>query len=583
LAAAAQSAQPKAHELAPMAYEFTIEGRLPDGMRRMLNEAALTQQFQARGTIGLAALRRRIDGDKARFIKVLRSQGFYGGRVDGRIDATSAPVQAVMTVETGAVFLIEDYVIEQAPADVEAAPIPDLADIGIEIGMSADAARLNAAEDALLDKLRASGHPNPEISEARYTVDHDRTTVSAVITVAPGPAAMFGPLIIEGLRTINEHYVRVVADWTMGQRFDPAVLAGLRRRIDALSLFKTIVVDAPKVADATGRMPVKLIVTERVQRAVAVGARISSSEEFISSNASWTHRNYFGGGETLSAEATLSTLEQEVSLNLRKPEFLVRGQTFVSFITARHEDSDAFEESSLSGFAGLERTSGGIYTTSIGIAAELASLRDEDDESFFALLGIPVGFARDTRDSPLDATSGTRFSATLTPWGSVSESSSGFVVGELAGSVYQTLGTPRVVAAARARLGGILAGGLRDIPANKRFYAGGGSSIRGFEFRQVGPLDSKGDPTGGQSVIEFGAELRILVTETIGIVPFLDGGQVYETTLPSFEEQMRWAAGLGFRYITPIGPIRLDLAFPINRRTGIDDRFQFYISIGQAF
>jgi translocation and assembly module TamA len=276
-------------------------------------------------------------------------------------------------------------------------------------------------------------------------------------------------------------------------------------------------------------------------------------------------------------------LEQGVSLKLRKPEFLVRGQTFVSFITARQEDSDAFEESSLSGFAGLERTSGGIYTTSIGIAAELASLRDDDDESFFALLGIPVGFARDTRDSPLDATSGTRFSATLTPWASVSESSSGFVVGELVGSLYQTLGTPRVVAAARARLGGILAGGLRDIPANKRFYAGGGSSIRGFEFRQVGPLDAKGDPTGGQSGIEFGAELRILVTETIGIVPFLDGGEVYETTLPSFEEQMRWAAGLGFRYITPIGPIRLDLAFPINRRNGIDDRFQFYISIGQAF
>jgi translocation and assembly module TamA len=566
-----------------LTYELTIDGVMSEDLASLLANASLTKQLQDKGTPNLASLRRRLDGDKKRFIKVLRSQGFYGGNVTGQIDPTPNPVHASLTVTTGAVFLIEDYAIEQSSAAARTSNLPDPTEIGIEMGMAADAARLNAAEDALLDKLRAIGHPDPEIADARYVVDHDRTTVSAVITVAPGPIAAFGPLTIEGLETVNEHYIRVIADWTIGRRFDPDVLNDLRRRIDGLSLFKTIVVDAPRVPDATGRMSVKMVVTERVQRAVAVGVRISSSDEFISTNASWKHRNYFGGGETVTAEATLSTLEQEALLRLRKPQFLVRGQTLVSFATARHEDSDAYEEKSLNGFVGLERKTGGIYTTSIGVAGELESLVDNDDESVFALLGIPVSFARDTRDSTLDATSGTQFTAIVTPWASVSESSSGFVVGELSGSVYQTLGTPRVVAAARARLGGIVAGGLRDIPANKRFYTGGGSSIRGYKFREVGPLDSQNDPTGGQSVIELGSEIRILVTENIGIVPFLDGGQVYETTLPEFEGRIRWAAGLGLRYITPIGPIRLDVAFPINRRRGIDDLFQFYISIGQAF
>lgn len=567
----------------PLVYELTIDGALSADLRDLLAGASLTRKFQVRADTTLARLRRRVDSDKTRFIKILRSLGFYGGRVDHGIDTSRTPVQVGLTVTTGAVFLIEDYVIEPTPDTTGAALLPGHAEIGIETGMPADAARLNAAEDDLLDRLRESGHPNPEITGARYVVDHDRTTVSAVITVAPGPVAAFGPLTIEGLRTVNEHYVRVIADWQVGRRFDPAVLSGLRRRIDALSLFKTIVVDAPSNPDAEGRMPVKLILTERAHRAVAVGVRVSSSDEFLSGNANWKHRNFFGGGETVTAETTLSTLEQEALLQSRKPEFLIRGQTFVSYASARHEDSDAFEETSLNGFAGLERKTAGLFTTSVGVAAELASIDDNDDESFFALLGVPIVFARDSRDSPLDASSGTRFSAAVTPWASVSESSSGFLVGELAGSVYQTLGTPRIVAAARARFGGIVADGLSDIPANKRFYAGGGSSIRGYEYRRVGPLDADGDPTGGRSVAEFGFELRMLVTEDIGVVPFLDGGQVYETTLPSFDDQMRWAAGLGFRYITPIGPIRLDVALPINGRDGIDDRYQFYISIGQAF
>jgi translocation and assembly module TamA len=569
--------------LEPLVYEVSIDGDMSDDLLGLLTNASQTLQRQARADTNLTGLRRRMAGDKTRFIKILRSRGFYSGRVVDRIETGETPARAIFMVEAGPVFLIEDYKLEQRPDAAGVVNFPDPGAIGIEIGMPADAARLKAAEDVLLDRLRSSGHPDPRIADARYIVDHGRTTVSAVVSVAPGPTATFGPLVIEGLRTISEHYVRVIADWTVGRPFDPDVLNGLRRRIDALSLFKSVIVDAPKHPDAAGRMPVEMIVTERDQRAVAVGVRVSSSDDFISGNASWKHRNFFGGGETVTAESTLSTLEQEASLQLRKPEFLIRGQTFVSSAAARHEDSDAFEETSLNGFAGLERETLGVYTTSVGLAAELALIGDDDDESFFALLGLPVSLTRDTRDSPLDATSGTRVSAAVTPWVSISGNSSGFVVGELVGSVYQTIGTPRVVGAARARFGAIIGGGLNDIPANKRFFAGGGSSIRGYEFRRVGPLNGKDDPTGGQSVIEFGTEIRILVTENIGLVPFIDGGQVYEASLPSFEGQIRWAAGLGLRYVTPIGPIRLDVAFPINRRDGIDDVFQFYISIGQAF
>jgi translocation and assembly module TamA len=572
-----------AQSTAPLHYVTRIDGQMPEDLRALLEEVSQTRQFQDREVASLAMLRRRLQDDRDRLLKALRSRGFYDAAVEGQVDEAAAPVAAVLTVETGPVYLIEAFAIERTGAAGDPAIAVALADIGIEIGMPAEASRLKAAEDAILAIARRAGYPAPRIAEARHTVDHDRTTLSTQLLLEPGQPATFGALSIEGLDQVRESYVRVLANWRVDRPYDPDVLKDLKTKMNETGVFSTVLVDAGDVPDETGRLPVTLKVEERDRRTVALGLRVTSSDEFLSANAVWQHRNFFGGGETVKAETTVSSLKQEAVLSFRKPEFLKRGQTFAASTTARHEDSDAFEESSLSGLVALERQSADIYTTSVGLAGELSSMSDSRDDSYFALLGVPLGFIRDTRDSPLDATTGTRFTATTTPWASLSESSSGFVVGEVSAAAYQMLGTPRAVAAARVRFGSILADDLRDVPANKRFYAGGGSSIRGYEFRRVGPLDSNGDPTGGRSVAEVGAEIRLLVTETIGVVPFVDGGQVYKTTLPGFDEDLRWAAGLGLRYVTPIGPIRLDVAFPLDRRDGIDDRFQFYISIGQAF
>ena len=135
---------------------------------------------------------------------------------------------------------------------------------------------------------------------------------------------------------------------------------------------------------------------------------------------------------------------------------------------------------------------------------------------------------------------------------------------------------------ARTRIGSIIGQETDELPANKRFYSGGGGSVRGYEFQSIGPEDDKGDPTGGRSVLEVSGEVRLRVTEDIGLVPFIDGGTVSEQPFPDFDERFLWAGGLGLRYFTGIGPLRLDVAFPINGRDS-DDIFQFYISLGQAF
>jgi len=121
-----------------------------------------------------------------------------------------------------------------------------------------------------------------------------------------------------------------------------------------------------------------------------------------------------------------------------------------------------------------------------------------------------------------------------------------------------------------------------DVPADERFYAGGGGSIRGYSYQSVGPL-SGGDPVGGRSLLELSTELRLRLGERFGFVGFLDGGSAFGAAFPDFDEELLWGTGLGFRYFTAVGPLRLDFAVPLDRRHGIDDAFQVYISLGQAF
>jgi translocation and assembly module TamA len=138
------------------------------------------------------------------------------------------------------------------------------------------------------------------------------------------------------------------------------------------------------------------------------------------------------------------------------------------------------------------------------------------------------------------------------------------------------------VLAGRTAVGSIVGEPRSDIPANLRVYAGGGGSVRGFGYQLAGELDDDDKPIGGRSLVELGGEVRVRITESIGVVAFVDAGTVYSSATPDFSETLRVGAGPGLRYFSPIGPLRLDVGFPLNPRDS-DDTWQLYISIGQAF
>jgi translocation and assembly module TamA len=322
---------------------------------------------------------------------------------------------------------------------------------------------------------------------------------------------------------------------------------------------------------------------ERPHRSIALGATYSTNEG-PGLEVSWQNRNLFHRARQLNLALTVATIRQSLQATYRSPEFYRSDQTLVLDAIIKSEDNDAYQEKSATFSTGVERQISKALKISAAIAPEFSIIDDFEGKRTTELVSFPVIATYDTSDDFLDPTRGIRGRLVVSPSVGNSNGSVNFLTVEGAAATYLRLSEkPRVILGLRARLGVIVGESTEDLPANHRFYAGGGGSIRGYGYKEVGPLDPNNNPRGGRTVNEFGAELRFKVTNSIGLVPFVEAGNVYDGPFDSIGQDLRVGAGLGVRYYTAIGPLRLDVGVPLDRRQGVDDAVQIYVSIGQAF
>jgi len=581
-------------DIETLAYTVEIAGVEDPALQDLLTQVSQLVALRERPPATLAALERRAEEDLERFREALRSEGFYASTLDLRIDETARPVAVVAEIDPGNSYLLADYQVVYVGAPAPEPALPEaLADLGLELGALARAPDIVGAERQLLRDLKDNGHPLARIVERRSLVDHAQATMTVTLNVDAGPYARFGPVVLQGLENVEEDYPRRLLPWTEGEPYDQRLVEEARQALSATELFDSVTIDLAETVDAQGLLPMTITLVERDQRSIGAGVSYST-DVGAGADLFWEHRNILGRNERLRLSARAAQTEQSANANFRKPLFLRLDQALLANAAATQRQTDAFDEQSLRGYVGLERSFGPLWTTSGGASLEYASLEDELGETTFLLYGFPVTAARDSRDDLLNASKGTRLSLAVTPYfGNVTDSVIEkesviaddvlFLVNELHGSAYYAIDEEkRFILAARSRLGSIVGEETEVLPANKRFYAGGGGSVRGYAFQFVGPLDKDGDPLGGRSVVEVGGELRWRPLDDFGVVPFVEGGMVGDSPLPDFEEEFLWAFGLGLRYFTGVGPLRLDVAFPINPREN-DDFFQFYVSFGQAF
>lgn len=554
-----------------------VEGELED----LLRQSSELLTLQETPPLTLARLRNRAEDDVATFERVLRSRGYYASEITFDIDDSVEPVDVDITVTPGDLYTIERY--EVVYADGPAPGLPESPeDLGIEIGSAAESAKVVDGESRLLTRLSEVGYPLAEVTDRQAIVDHDKQAMFVTLNVAQGPLARYGRVTVEGLDRTEEGYVQRLVDLRVGQTWDQREVETARTRLAGTGLFESILFRPAEKPDPDGTLPMTLRLVEGPPRTIGGSVGYGTSEG-IRTEVYWEHRNLSDRNEKLRIAAVLAELEQGLTASFRKPNWRRLEQDFLIDGSVKRATYDAYDELSAMASVGLSRTWGGVWSGTIAAALEYSAIEEAGDTEKFLLTSLPTSLSRDTTDSLLDPTRGNRLTFTATPYLATGHRDLAFLAATVSGSTYHRLDEEgRFVAAARARLGSMVGAATEDIPASKRFYAGGGGSVRGYAYQAAGPLDDDDDPLGGRSLIEVGAEMRIKITETIGIVPFVDGGSVFDDPYPTEFGDILWAAGLGARYYTGFGPIRLDVAFPLNARDS-DDFFQFYVSIGQAF
>ncbi len=577
-----------------------------------------------------AMVRARLTADADLMRRVLASEGYYDARIDTRLDrggggdgqnggqgrgrgtgrgegATTPadnpaggtppdtaprqrrPLTAIIDVVPGQRYTLADIIIDAAPT-VPPALIKD--NFPLAIGEPIVAQRVQGAEAAIALKLPEEGYPFAVVGQRDILLDGATGDGVYTLPVDVGPRSRFGGFETTGKLAFDVEHVELLARFKRGDLYDSRKTDDLRQALVATGLFATVAVEPQKTGKSAGDDTeyVTMLVTQEAgpPRTLAASAGYGTGEG-IRLEGSWTHRNLFPPEGALIVRGLAGTQEQALGVTFRRSNAGRRDRTFELVAEASRSDYDAFE--ALTGRVGfrVSRESTPIWQKKLTYAYGLDLIATSEDDydflradrtrSLYYIAGLTGQLGIDRSDNLLNPTKGFRVTGLLQPEGSLSGRFSPYARARVDVSGYYPV-TESIVLAGRVRVGSILGASRENLAPSRRFYAGGGGSVRGFGYQQLGPKDPNDDPIGGRSVNEAAVEARYRFGN-YGVVAFVDAGQVYRGSTPDFSN-LRYGVGIGGRFYTNFGPMRLDIATPIDRQPG-EARVSVYVSIGQAF
>ena len=449
-----------------------------------------------------------------------------------------------------------------------------------------------AAQTRLLDALRAEGYALAKVSTPTVIEDPAADSLDVTYTVKTGPRVDFGKISIKGLRAVNQGFLEKRLLIHSGEQFSPQAVEKARADLASLGVFSSVRATTSAKLDAEGRLPIEFDVAERPAHVVSFGAAYST-DLGADLTTSWSDRNLFGNAEQLNLSAGVQgggTVERgpayDVNAQFIKPDFLDRSQSLQADLGAVKQNLLAYDQNAVTADLLLKRTFLTHWSGSIGISGEAERIGQEGVTRNYTLVGLPITVKYDSTDSLLDPTKGVRAAAAVTPTDSLGGSNATFVLMQLSGSTYLDLSSlwnnpGRSVIALRGLAGTAEGASQFELPPDQRFYAGGSGTVRGYKYQSIGPHFADGNPEGGTSVVAGSVEFRQRILSDYGFAAFLDGGQVAASGSP-FVGGLKLGAGIGARYYTSFGPLRLDVAVPLTKIPN-GGSFEVYLGIGQAF
>jgi translocation and assembly module TamA len=616
----------------PQSYKVEIASTGNSELDSTLKATSDLQGLRSSAPVSPFGLIARARSDVDRLTTAAESFGYYQCKVMIRINnialndptlgdtltalAKGQTAQVAISLTLGQVYTVRKVDLDgQVPANVNALEV-----IGLRTGQPAIASTILEGGSRLLSTLQEQGYAFAKVDPPVAYEAAEAPVLDLSYHVELGAQVNIGEIHIQGLQRIHESLLRKRLILHTGERFRPSSIDRARKDLLALNVFGQVSVQIGTATDDTGGVPITFKIRERLRHAVALNAAFSS-DLGGSGGATWTDRNVFGNAEQLSFSASVINLGgsdtngsgYDASAKYSIPEFYHRDQTLTLSLTALKQDLQAYDQTSRSAAVALSRKISSVWSVSAGLTAT-------DDHIIqgsiynYTLIALPLTLSYDSTGvaTPLDDPShGYRASLGLTPTVAIGHPSSTFLIAQIKTSGYFDLrwlfreDPGRTVLALRALAGEALGAGEFSLPPDQRFYGGGSGTIRGYAYQAVGPLFPvpplmtppnqatlaaqalAGFPIGGTAITSGSIEFRQRFGSNWGAAAFVDAGQV-SAHLKFLPDELRVGAGLGVRYYTPIGPVRADVAVPLQRHASNvspynDGAFQVYIGLGPAF
>lgn len=570
-------------------YEVKIDG-VPGAVKSGFENDSQLISLEDVAVDGIDGIRRRAEVDAQSLHVAMRATGHFGAKVTIEIDEPAQGTDALPVVrlimDEGPVYKILKYDLAlegdsqrtgastalASAREIIAKEAPEL------LGQDALVSHVLGLEKQVMQDLVQHGYPVPDARQRILRVDHKKAGIDVDIIIDTGPYVHFGDTSFSGLKRVKERFLKRRIAWKEGEVFDVKKVESTRKALMATGVVSALEI----IYDPRGAayMPVDILIYEAKMRSIGAGGEYSTSQG-VRANVFWEHRNVFGAAEKFRVSVEGGLDNREVSFAFSKPDmFGTKAISLRNTLKVVDSNLEAYKKRAVTSVNMLSWRITPHLEVAGGLGLEQSQITPKGGgkKGNFTLLSVPMTAWFDNTNSALDATKGVRAAVGVTPYQALNKGVS-FSLFDVSASHYLGVSSS-LVWANRARFAMIAGGTLDDIPADKRLYSGGSGSVRGYGYQKLGPIGENGKPSGGKALLELASEIRYDLTPTIGVVGFVEGGRLSKTVSGSGD--ILWGTGVGVRYRTIAGPIRFDVAVPINKRRG-EDAYQIYMGLGQAF
>lgn len=562
---------------AEISYTVDFEG-LNDGRAlKALRQSSQLVGLKEKPPSSLAGLRFRAESDRGDLVKVLQSYGYFEGTLEMQILETTHEYRVKLQITPGPLYVLAGYQIHfDTNQQILKSKKFTFKQLGLIKGEAAVTQDILDAEQRTLKILSESGFPLARIKDRKVVADGKSKTVMIDLEVQTGPLAHFGEVTVIGNRSVRKKLIDEELQWDFGNIYDSNRVEASKKALLDTGLFCSVTINHGDIVDQEGNLPLEIEVIEAKHKSVSAGASYQTTFG-PGVTLGWENRNVRGLGRRLIFQADIAQRSHSGLLSYQIPNAWKCDQDLIFTAQASHEAITAYHDQSYQLFSRIDWQVSPHFYFSAGGKAEYLIVTSSVDNGNFMLFEAPILLRASNVSDCLNPIKGATLEWRAIPSINVKNVSEYYCPNIWTFCNYLPLFSEEaIILAQKISLGAILSNGLGSVPVPKRFFGGSEDNLRGYKYLTVSPLDHDHKPIGGRSALFYSAELRLRY-HSVGLVPFFDLGNV------PLHGKWRKSVGIGLRYFSFIGPLRLDVAFPLNRRPEIDPHWWVFVCLGQAF